>query len=244
MQSEGIAANQNDDSVRSYTDLASSYNEVRFENTVGRFLYETDGEIIRRLVTKTGAKVLVDAPTGTGRVLDYLKGMGLDITAVDATQEMLNVAQTVRSDGNKVKYVIGDASKLDLPSGSVDCLVSLRFFHLFAKHERQCFADEFARVIKPGGYLLVSYTNGWYGLGYYWLKKLLGAKAVFYEYPGEIPRAYPDFTVVALEGNSFNKQYWLRNIPVLLNFSKWLTKRFPFNRICLEKFYLLKKKGS
>lgn len=234
----------NSSQIRTYSDLAATYNENRFHSENGRFLYEIDQNLIRRLIEKTNAKKILDVPTGTGRVLDYLQGFNAEIVGIDATEEMLEIARQVPCNGNTVELLLGDASKLELEPNSFDCLVSLRFFHLFDRKSRHPFASEFARVIKPGGYLLLSFTNGWYGFGYYWLKRILGCKTVYFEYPGELAELFPDFTVVAREGNVLPKQHWLKHSPRLLALATFLTQRFPLNRLCLERFYLLRKHGS
>jgi ubiquinone/menaquinone biosynthesis C-methylase UbiE len=189
-QNSSVAPN-----VRDYTDIAPSYNSVRFNSESGAFLYETDRLVIKRLVAKSQAKKVLDVPTGTGRVLDYLGDMDLDITGFDATPGMLDVARKVHCPTARVSLQVGDASKLPFDSGSFDLLVSLRFFHLFNHKDRLPFAKEFDRVVKKDGFILISFTNGWYGGGYYWLRKFLGLNSMYLQSPGEVSKLFPNFKV-------------------------------------------------
>lgn len=224
----------------SYTDLAESYDQVRFSSFNGRFLYELDREVITGMLAGLDIKNVLDCPTGTGRVLEYLSAMNLDVTGVDYTTEMLDEARPI---AERVGATImqGDASKLPFEDETFDCLISLRFFHLFDTDARPQFTSEFSRVVRVGGYALVSFTNGWYGGGLNWAKKKLGRKTVYFESRGEVQRLFPNFEIQRVRGNFLPKQYLFDRIPVLGIAIKKAESVFPVNRLCWERFYLLKR---
>lgn len=230
-----------DGAAQSYSSLAETYNNIRFSGMAGRFLYETDRRIITGMFDKTSAKKLLDVPVGTGRVLDYLRDSGCEVIGVDATSEMLDVAKTVAGPPQKTLQ-IGNAANLDFEDHTFDCLTSLRFFHLFPPSQRVPFAEEFTRVVKPQGYAIISFTNGWYCGGLNWFRKFLGKKTVHFIYPGEIQRLFPEWNVLQLEGNFLPKQYWFDRLPVIGKVIQFITGHFPGNLICWERFYLLQKK--
>lgn len=229
-----------EDKVQSYSELASDYDETRFSNSSGQFLTNTDKRIIRSFVGRSGAKTLLDVPVGTGRVLTYLSDQEIKIIGVDATEEMLSEASKV-ADKSRHTLTQGNAAELPFDDGEFDCLTSLRFFHLFKKNQRLVFAEEFERVVRPGGHLIVSFTNGWYGGGINWLKKLLGGKTVEFEHRGEIKKLFPNCRVQACSGNFLPKQWFFSYIPVLGQALQFLTSVPPFNKICWERIYLLQK---
>ncbi|MEO2036927.1 MAG: class I SAM-dependent methyltransferase [Planctomycetaceae bacterium] len=231
------------DAIRCYSDLASEYDAVRFTGRSGRFVFETDKAIINRLIEQTGAKRIVDVPVGTGRVLQYLRGRDLDVTGVDVTDEMLAESKKV-ADPQRHHLLKGNAAELPFEDGEFDCLISLRFFHLFEPAERRVFAEEFLRVVRPGGFLIVSFTNGWYGGGINWLRRLFGRKTVQFEHPGELRRLFPDCVVERRVGNFLPKQSIMDRVPLLGASLRRLTNVVPLNLICWERIYLLRKKGD
>lgn len=229
-------------SARSYKALASDYDAVRFSGPSGSFLFENDGRIIRELVRSTGAQRALDAPVGTGRVLVYLRDLDLDIVGLDFTEEMLSEAEKV-ADHERHTLIQGNAAEMPFGDDEFDCLTSLRFFHLFKRKDRLPFAEEFVRVVKPGGFLIVSFTNGWYAGGINWLKKKWGCKTVEFEHMGELGTLFPNCTVKRCVGNFLPKQWMLDRIPLLGKLVRWSTSVYPLNRLCWERIYLLQTQG-
>ncbi len=232
--------NSTEDTVRSYSKLAGAYDEVRFSNASGKFLFETDQRIIRQLVAETGTKRLLDVPVGTGRVLSYLADVDVDIVGFDLTEEMLAEAAKVANE-ERHQLIQGNAAELPFEDHEFDCLTSLRFFHLFEREQRPPFAEEFLRVIQPGGYLIVSFTNGWYAGGINWFKKMIGLKTVEFEHAGELHQLFPGCVVKKCVGNFLPKQWLLSQLPLVGSILRKLTTIYPVNRICWERIYLLQK---
>jgi SAM-dependent methyltransferase len=89
----------------------------------------------------------VDVGCGTGRWTARLSAIG-----VDASPAMLAVAS--RKDGLRGRLVVGDAASLPVASGSADLvLCALTFGHI---RDQAIAMGEFARVLQPGGTLIVS----------------------------------------------------------------------------------------
>ena len=229
-----------DDQIKSYADLARTYDTVRFAGRSGRFVYETDRRIVRNAVSTAAPRTILDIPTGTGRVLQYLDDLSAPITAVDFTQEMLERAAPHARPG-KDKVLRGNAGALPFRNDSFDCVVSLRFFHLFEQEQRLPFAAEFSRVLRPGGHLMLSMTNGWYGGGINWMKRYLGMPTVQFEYRGEIRKLFPGWTTIRMEGNFLPLQGAVHDVPGVGSLLRWATGHFPANRLCWETYHLLRK---
>lgn len=226
--------------TQSYSDLAQDYNRIRFSGRSGRFNFERDREIIQSYVRESGATRMLDVPAGTGRVLDYVKDLPLEVVGLDLTKEMLANAAKV-AHPTRHRLMEGDASQLPFEANEFDCVSSLRFFHLFQQESRPVFAREFLRVVKPGGHLIVSFTNGWYAGGINWVKRSLGMKTVEFEHPGEVRRLFPGCTVVRLTGNFLPKQWMIDPVPGLGAAVRAATGHFPLNLVCWERIYLLRK---
>lgn len=112
-------------------------------------------EIAATLALPTGASIL-DAPCGHGRIANLLAADGYRVTGVDLTERFLQRARVERDElGVDVDYRQGDLR--DLPvSGPFDAVVcwftSLGYFD---DVDNRNVLDEFARVLAPGGRLLI-----------------------------------------------------------------------------------------
>lgn len=117
----------------------------------GNGLLGLDGPIVRRMLDEIPAGVAVDAACGTGRHTEYLAALGHDVIGVDASPGMLAKARR-RLPGADLR--LGDLRELPVPDDHADVVVcALALTHL--PDLRPAMA-EFARVLRPGGHLLIS----------------------------------------------------------------------------------------
>jgi len=86
---------------------------------------------------------------------------------------------------SKLRFIVGDAIKLNMPDGYYDVVVSFSSIdHIPGKENRARAINEMCRVLKPGGYLVVTVPNRWDCYYSYRSNKLQReGKAIFgYEY--------------------------------------------------------------
>jgi ubiquinone/menaquinone biosynthesis C-methylase UbiE len=223
-----------------YTKLAEDYDALRFEGTGGRLNAKADARIIDEFITLAGASRVLDVPTGTGRIFDYLAHRNVEIIGCDLTQAMLDKAAARKSTKRPV-LIRGDASDLPFPAGTIECITCLRLFHLVPHDARSRITFEFARVLQPGGHIICSFTNGWYGGGINWITNRADRPFYFLR-AGEIGGLFPGFRVLAVRGNFWPLQRYASSLgPAIESWSLRLNSVFPFNRLCWEVFYLLQK---
>ena len=227
--------------TRDYSELAGDYDEARFHGDKGIVLYNADATIVRELVQSASPSTVLDVGCGTGRVAHYLEDTSIQYAGCDFTRAMLRRACD-RMETSPRTFLQADASRLPIATEVVDCIVSLRFLHLFAFRERRVFVSEFARVLRPGGYAVCSFTNGWYAGGMNWIGKLRGRRHEVFLAPGELRRLFPGWKVCALRGNFVPLQWYVsKTCPPLGRTLRWLNRRPPLNYLCWERFYLLQK---
>jgi SAM-dependent methyltransferase len=102
-----------------------------------------------------GASAL-DLGCGAGRETIFLARLGLRATGADASGPALEIARgRAREAGVLVRWVRADVLDLPLPSASVDFANDRGCFHHVAHRDRARFAAEVARVLRPGGSLLL-----------------------------------------------------------------------------------------
>jgi demethylmenaquinone methyltransferase/2-methoxy-6-polyprenyl-1,4-benzoquinol methylase len=93
-----------------------------------------------------GGRVL-DVATGTGLVAAELRRRGFEVTGLDQSAEMLEVAR--RRFGDEIELVEGEADALPFPDASFD---HLTFTYLLRYVDDPCATlAELARVVRPGG---------------------------------------------------------------------------------------------
>ncbi len=116
-------------------------------------LYGVGERLVRHAGVRPGEAVL-DVACGTGNAAIPAAAAGADVTGVDLTPRMLEVARQRAADaGVEVAWTEGDAEDLPFEDGRFDVVLSA-FGCMFApRHE--VVADELVRVLRPGGRLAV-----------------------------------------------------------------------------------------
>ncbi|MEJ3746558.1 class I SAM-dependent methyltransferase [Actinomycetes bacterium KLBMP 9797] len=114
-------------------------------------LFDLDEPILHEILDKLPAGVALDAACGTGRFAEHLASRGHQVIGVDSSPDMLARAQRRVPDGD---FRLGPLARLPLDDDQVDVVVcTLALTHVAAL--APVFA-EFARVLLPGGHLVIS----------------------------------------------------------------------------------------
>lgn len=96
---------------------------------------------------------MADIGTGTGRMVELLGDRAAHVVALDRSPSMLRLARA-KLDGREVDFLQGDFNDLPLEENSCDLMVFHQVLH-FAQHPERVMAEA-ARVLKPGGDLLIA----------------------------------------------------------------------------------------
>jgi ubiquinone/menaquinone biosynthesis C-methylase UbiE len=112
---------------------------------------EADAAVVQELLAALPAGVALDAACGTGRHSRHLADRGFEVIGVDANRTMLARAEAKVPDGD---FRVGDLRALPVEDAAVDVVVcSLALTHV---PELGPALAEFARVVRPGGTIIVS----------------------------------------------------------------------------------------
>jgi ubiquinone/menaquinone biosynthesis C-methylase UbiE len=100
---------------------------------------------------------LLDIGCGTGRFLDFLKQVWprLPIVGLDMSDAYLRHARRHLKRWSRTSFVVGKAECIPLPDNSQDAVTSIFLFHELPPKVRRRAMHECARVLKPGGRLIV-----------------------------------------------------------------------------------------
>ena len=102
-------------------------------------------------------KLAVDLGTGTGSIARGLAKKGLSVVAIDPAKSLLKEAAALsEAEGLTIEFVEGRAEAIVLPDNSVDIAIAGQCWHWF---DRRRAADECARVIVPGGRIIIAHFD-------------------------------------------------------------------------------------
>jgi len=114
-------------------------------------LVELEQAVVWQMLDELPAGAALDAACGTGRHAAHLAERGHSVIGVDISPKMLAVAAAKMPGGD---FRHGDLSQLPVPDQHVDLVVcALALTHV---PELAPVLAEFARVLRPGGHLVIS----------------------------------------------------------------------------------------
>ena len=119
-------------------------------------------EVPRELVeaVETGhvrrGQTALDIGCGAGGEAVFLATAGIAVIGVDTSRVALELARRRAEDaGVTVDWREGDAVRLPVRDNAVDFALDRGCFHVIARRRRRLYAKEVARVLRPGGALLL-----------------------------------------------------------------------------------------
>lgn len=125
--------------------------------------YITAMRYIHKYLNKINNPKILDVGAGTGLYSVNLSKEGYDVTAVELIKHNL---MTLKAKNSLVKTYLGDATNLSMFKDNHFDMVLLfgPLYHLISKEEKLKALLEAKRVVKDGGYILVSYYMNEYAI--------------------------------------------------------------------------------
>ncbi len=144
-----------------YTKLAKYYDLTHYFRN-----YEQQAEFLNSAIREylPVAHRILDIACGTGNHAIFMAKKGYDVTGVDLSQEMLNIAkQKIKNTTDlQVRFTYGDMR--DLKFGSefdVVCCLGMSFMELRTYDEINSCLNSIKRAITPNGLFIFDVSNGW-----------------------------------------------------------------------------------
>ena len=127
--------------------VAGNYDRTRFSGFKGRLFAYLQLRSFKTLLKAADANTVLDVPCGTGRILEALPHYKHRIIGVDISPSMLSIARK-KLDKLNLPYplMIMDADNLAFKDNAIDCISSLKFFHLLPPTIQRIAIGEFRRV--------------------------------------------------------------------------------------------------
>lgn len=134
--------------------VSQSYDKQRFGRPGGDWVNQRELSIVASFLP-AHAKVL-DMGCGTGRASLFLADLGYEVVGLDASSEMLAVAQN-KTGAEEVDWVLGDVFDPPFGQQSFDAAIALRVaFHYSDLHSLLANA---ARILRKGGTAVLDTYN-------------------------------------------------------------------------------------
>lgn len=146
--------------VTDYARTAASYDLIAADYAE-HFATEIDSNPLDRSMLTAFAELtsgpVLDVGCGTGNATAILHRLGVDVSGVDIAAAMLDQA---RRRLPAVRFAQGSMASLDLPDESLSGIVSWYSIIHTSPEDLPGIFTEFARVLEPGGHLLLAFQTG------------------------------------------------------------------------------------
>ena len=149
-------SNSSIDAIRtSYDRVADAYAEAIFHELKNK---PFDREVLTRFATAVaGRGAVVEIGCGPGHVAGFLHGLGLDVSGIDLSPGMVEQARRLNPG---IPFQTGDMTALELEDGSVAAIAAFYAIVNLSDELRRKAFGEMARVLAPGGLLLLTFHVG------------------------------------------------------------------------------------
>ena len=137
--------------LQSFSDL--TYRDAFWPSR--RYEDRCDRLALRSLLPPMGAR-LIEVGAGFGRLANEYAGY-TEVVLLDASEALLEAARLQTEGDSRVSVVLGDAYQLPFPDASFDAAVCIRVLHHF--EDPRPAIHELARVLRPGGVLVIESSN-------------------------------------------------------------------------------------
>ncbi|MQW77432.1 methyltransferase domain-containing protein [Nocardioides sp. dk4132] len=146
---------------RAYDTVAADYAahlpDLRAESALDRAMLDAFAGAVRGPGDDAGRPLVLDAGCGTGRIGRYLHARGSRVVGVDLSPGMVAQARRARPD---LPVVVGSLAALPYADARFDgVLLWYSTIHAPPADQPRLLAEA-ARVLRPGGHLLVGFQSG------------------------------------------------------------------------------------
>lgn len=142
------------------TDVAIAYaaRAAEYADALGSMtaVHPSDKQLVETWASMTSGRVL-DAGCGPGHWTDHLLGLGADVHGIDVVPEFVERARATYS---AVRFDLGSIDAVEEPDDSIGGILSWFSTIHHEPYRISVPLAEFARILRPGGTLLLGYFDG------------------------------------------------------------------------------------
>lgn len=179
-----------------------------YETVQGKFVDEVQTKLALPMFPVKQGDYILDAGCGTGNYSLKLAHLGAQVTGIDLSNGMLDIARAKAATfPGQLTFQQMDMSRLDYADETFDGVFSMTAIEFI--EDLSTLYDEFERVTKPGGYILLGQItdSGAWGQSYQARKGSIYEQCHFRDL-AELEAVRPDRLVASSQG-----QYFAPDIP-------------------------------
>lgn len=135
---------------------AADYDREYTDNSPAGYALRVRQRKVLRLFDQPGGDVL-DVGCGPGVMAGEMLSRGCRFWGVDPSPGMIAIARTRFGDGDRTRFLQADAAGLDFPDQSFDAVLCMGVID--SVPDGPAAIHEMTRVLKPGGTLILTFTN-------------------------------------------------------------------------------------
>jgi ubiquinone/menaquinone biosynthesis C-methylase UbiE len=139
--------------------LSESYARWR-SSPLGRITDALEQRLLFELLDSVAGKTLLDVGCGDGALASELARRGAIVTGLDLDPAMIAAARRrAQAEGTQLRLIAGRAERLPFGDAAFDCVLAVTVLCFVRDAERA--TAEMARVLKPGGQLVIGELGRW-----------------------------------------------------------------------------------
>ena len=140
-----------------YDLVAEDYADVLRDQLSGEPYERAMLGVFAEQIARAGGGLVGDLGCGPGRIAGYLAGLGMDVSGIDLSPRMVEVA---RRDHPAIPFAVASMAALPFEDAALaGALAWYSIIHTPDERHGELFA-EFARVVRPGGIVLLAFQVG------------------------------------------------------------------------------------
>jgi SAM-dependent methyltransferase len=145
--------------VSYFNDTSSSYLAEYGRETPEGYSFRVRRDKVLALLPNGASKKILDLASGPGVMIKGLRAKGYTVTCVDAAPDMIELAKKEAGDDPNVTCEVGDAYHLRFDDALFDAVTVMGLIEYL--EDETAYLKETARVLKPGGTLIITVPNVW-----------------------------------------------------------------------------------
>lgn len=136
------------------SEVAKSYDNF-YQEEAGKAIDEIERKLLLEHLSKIPYRDMLELGCGTGHWTGFFCEHGFRVTAVDESESMLKIAEEKNPDN--CRFLKADATKLPFSKNSFSVITSVTMIE-FVENVSGVL-DEIARILKPGGSIILGSLN-------------------------------------------------------------------------------------
>ncbi len=142
--------------VEFFDSRAADYDREYADNTPGGYALRTRRTKVLELFDQPGGRVL-DVGCGPGVMAQEMLNRGCQFWGVDPSSKMIAIGRNRFGDNDRIRLIQGDALRLALSADFFDAVLCMGVIDSVGDGRQAI--SEMVRVLKPGGTLILTFTN-------------------------------------------------------------------------------------